>query len=63
MEIPLFDAVKPFLFTTHMIIWRDMFEDPLDKKQVITSVVVLIGHIALFLGISLYYFKRKDILS
>ncbi|MEO6168897.1 MAG: ABC transporter permease [Chitinophagales bacterium] len=63
MEIPLFDVVRPFLFTTHMIVWRSMFEDPLPVNQVITSVGVMLFHIALFLSLAIFYFKRKDILS
>ena len=63
MEIPLFDTVRPFLFTTHMIIWRSMFEDPLPVNQIIVSVGVMLLHIALFLSVAIFYFKRKDILS
>lgn len=63
MEVPLFDKVKPFLFTTHMIVWRNLFEDPLPMEQIRTSIYALIAHIAVFLGVSIVYFKRKDILS
>lgn len=63
IEVPLFDKIKPFLFTTHMIVWRNLFEDPLPLAQIYRSVSVLFGHILVFLGVSLYYFNRKDILS
>ncbi|MEP7127340.1 MAG: ABC transporter permease subunit [Chitinophagales bacterium] len=63
MEIPLFDLVRPFLFTTHMIVWRSMFEEPLPTQQVILSIGVMLLHIFLFLGIALFYFKKKDLLS
>ncbi|HRH65827.1 MAG TPA: ABC transporter permease subunit [Bacteroidia bacterium] len=63
MEVPLFDRVKPFLFTTHMIVWRNLFEDPLPMEQIRMSVYALVGHIVVFLGISIVYFKKKDILS
>lgn len=63
MEIPVFEKIRPFLFTTHMIIWRSMFEDPLPVNQIMISVVVLLLHIAAFIGISMFYFRKKDILS
>lgn len=61
LDVPLFDYVKPFLFTTHMIIWRNLFDNPVDQVQVITSVAVLLIHIVVFLSVSLYHFNRKDI--
>ena len=63
IEVPIFDYIKPFLFTTHMIIWRNLFDNPLDKTQIIESLSVLVLHIAAFLGISLYHFNNKDIQS
>lgn len=63
MEIPLFDHLKPFLFTTHMIIWRSMFEDPLPVNEILISVSILLLHIVVFIGITLFYFRKKDILS
>ncbi|MEY2829650.1 MAG: hypothetical protein RIQ33_1508 [Bacteroidota bacterium] len=63
IEVPIFDYIKPFLFTTHMIIWRNLFDNPLDKMQIIESLSVLLLHIAVFLGISLYHFNNKDIQS
>ncbi len=63
MEIPLFDKIKPFLFTTHMVIWRNFFDNPLPVEQIQNSVMVLVGHIIVFMSITLIAFKRKDILS
>lgn len=61
IDIPFFDQLKPFLFTTHMIIWRNLFDNPLPKNQIYTSLAVLAGHIMLFLSIAFYHFTRKDI--
>jgi ABC-2 type transport system permease protein len=61
IDIPFFDQMKPFLFTTHMIIWRNLFDNPLPKTQIYTSLAVLAGHIMLFLSIAFYHFTRKDI--
>lgn len=63
IEVPLFDQVRPYLFTTHMAAWRYLFDDPIQWKDLWFSVTVLVGHIAVLLGIGLYKFKRKDILS
>jgi hypothetical protein len=46
-----------------MIIWRSMFEDPLPQREIMISVSVMLLHIALFIGITLFYYSKKDILS
>lgn len=61
LDIPLFDTIKLFLFTTHMIVWRNLFDNPLDMTLIFSSIAVLIGHIVIFTGVAFYYFKRKDI--
>lgn len=63
MDIPLFDLIKPYLFTTHMIVWKSFFDDPLPVRQIVESMTVLFVHIAGFMGLALYHFNRKDILS
>lgn len=63
LDIPMFDAIRPMLFTTHMIAWRGFFDSPLQKEEIIYSIDVLLGHIAVLLSIALYKFNRKDILS
>jgi ABC-2 type transport system permease protein len=60
-DIPSFDLIKPFLFTTHMISWRSLFEDPIPTGNIIFSCVVLFAHIILFIGVSVFIFNRKDI--
>lgn len=63
MDIPLFEKIKPFLFTTHMVIWRNMFDQELDYDLIGNSIMMLVGHIILFLFIAWYSFRKKDILS
>ncbi|MBP7168083.1 MAG: ABC transporter permease subunit [Bacteroidia bacterium] len=63
MDIPLFDKIKPFLFTTHMVVWRNMFDQVLDTEQIVTSISILVLHIVLFLSVSWWIFRKKDILS
>ncbi len=63
MNIPLFNAVKPFLFTNHMLNWKGFFEDPVDYGGVIKSGIILGVHIVAFVSLAIIIFKRKDILS
>ncbi|HMT34857.1 MAG TPA: ABC transporter permease subunit [Chitinophagaceae bacterium] len=63
VDLPSFDVLKPFLFTTHMISWKSLFEDPIPLSDIYFSSIVLLIHIVLFLGVSIFYFKRKDILT
>ena len=61
-DIPLFDLIKPFLFTTHTIVWRNMFDNPIDLELIRNSIGVLVFHIVAFFSIAYWHFTRKDIL-
>ena len=63
MDIPLFNALKPFLFTNHMLNWKGFFEDPVNYKEIFKSLFVLVGHIIVFVFLAIVIFKKKDILS
>jgi len=60
-DLPFFNYVKPFLFTTHMIIWRNFFDSPLPLNQIVISISILVLHLILFVSMTFYHFKRKDI--
>jgi ABC-2 type transport system permease protein len=63
LDVPVFDSIRPFLFTTHMAAWRSFFDDPLPEADIKQSLLVLFTHIVVFLSIALYKFNKKDILS
>jgi ABC-2 type transport system permease protein len=63
LDVPVFDAIRPYLFTTHMASWRSFFEDPVPYDAIFESAIILLAHIGVFLSIALYHFNRKDILS
>lgn len=63
MDIPIFYALKPFLFTNHMLNWKGFFDNPVDFPEVLKSASVLIFHIILFVSLAIYFFRKKDILS
>ena len=63
LEVPIFEKIRPFLFTSHMLAWRYFFEDPVPYGEVWFSAKILLAHIAGLMTISLYVFHKKDILS
>ncbi|MBP7477123.1 MAG: ABC transporter permease subunit [Chitinophagales bacterium] len=63
LDVPIFETLKQFLFTTHMIIWRNLFDNPINVSFISKSIGVLTAQIALFYGISHYYFSKKDIIG
>lgn len=75
LQLPVFNAVKPYLFTSHMLGWKGFFDVQMDAQHqqilgsienltaVVKSAVYLFLHILFFWGMSVYVFKRKDVLS
>ncbi|MEO6069268.1 MAG: ABC transporter permease subunit [Chitinophagaceae bacterium] len=63
MDIPIFNAMKPYLFTNHMLNWKGFFENPVDYREVLKSAVVLLMHICFFVSLAILIFRKKDILS
>jgi ABC-2 type transport system permease protein len=63
MDLPLFNSLKPFLFTSHMLGWKGFFDDPVDYRNVLGSAIILIAHIIVFVTASVMIFRKKEILS
>jgi len=63
MDVPLFNQLKPFLFTNHMLNWKGFFDRPVDHLEVLKSAVVLALHTLVFVSLSIYIFNKKDVLS
>lgn len=75
MDIPFFQEVKHFFFTSHMIGWKGFFDMKVDadgnalpgtianSKAILKSAGILVLHIVGFVGIAIGVFNRKDILS
>jgi ABC-2 type transport system permease protein len=63
LDVSVFDAIKPFLFTTHMASWRSFFEDPIPMSKIIQSVVILLAHNIILVVIAIVKFNKKDITS
>ncbi len=75
LNIPVFNKIKPFLFTTHMIGWKEFFDIKVNDaneaivgsiqnpQKIINSALVLAAHIAGFVTAAVLIFKLKDVLS
>lgn len=75
LNIPVFNKIKPFLFTTHMIGWKEFFDIKVNDaneaiigsiqnpQKIINSALVLLVHIVGFVMASILVFRKKDILS
>jgi len=63
MDLPLFNAVKPFIFTSHMLGWKGFFDNPISYQSVFRSASILVFHILVFTSAAVVIFNRKDILS
>jgi len=63
INIDLFQAIKPYLFTSYILNWREFFNDPVDTFEIIKSALILVGHIVLFFSLTAFIFRKKDILS
>lgn len=59
----VFENIKPYLFTTHMSNWQSFFESELNWEKILESTFILIGHILIFLTLSLLIFNKRDITS
>lgn len=75
MTIPLFQKIQPFLFTTHMVSWKEFFDEQVNDQnavipgslqnpqRIIDSALMLVGHIVLLVTAAIIVFKKKDVLS
>jgi ABC-2 type transport system permease protein len=75
LNIPIFNALKPYLFTTHMISWKEFFDIQVNEaneaivgsiqnpQKIVNSALVLMVHIIGFVGGSIWIFNKKDVLS
>lgn len=75
LDIPVFNAIKPFLFTTHMIGWKGFFDVKVNENneaitgsvqnlaKVLKAAAILGIHIIALLVASIITFNKKDVLS
>jgi ABC-2 type transport system permease protein len=75
LNIPIFNVIKPYLFTTHMIGWKEFFDIKVNDSneaiigsiqnpdKIIKASLVLVAHTIGFFVATLWVFRKKDILS
>jgi len=75
LNIPIFILIKPYLFTTHMIGWKEFFDIKVNDsneaiigsiqnpEKIIKAAVVLFVHTIGFFVATVLVFRKKDILS
>lgn len=76
LNMPIIDKnVKPYLFTSYLVGWKGFFYIGINEEgqpikgsienwgAIRKSLGILLAHIALFLGIAIAAFRKKDILS
>ena len=63
IDLSIFRAIKPYMFTSYMGAWREFFSDPVDWQKIYKAITALLAHITLFLGFTIWYFRRKDLLT
>lgn len=63
IQIDFFQNIKPYLFTNYILSWRLFFDSPVDISKILEAVLILAVHIVFFYSLTLYLFKRKDILT
>lgn len=63
LELPLFNAIRPYLFTSHMVGWKGFFDAPVPYAAIGKSAGVLVLYIVGLVGGTILYFNKKDISS
>lgn len=63
LDVPVLHNIQSYLFTNHMVAWRNFFEDPVPISKILTSCGILLIHIVGLLSIAVFQLNRKDILS
>jgi ABC-2 type transport system permease protein len=63
LQVLVLQKIQPYLFTNHMVAWRYFFEDPIPVSKILHSAEILVLHIVGLIGIAVYQFNRKDILT
>ncbi|GJQ21283.1 MAG: hypothetical protein HBSIN02_16380 [Bacteroidia bacterium] len=58
-----FEAIRPYLFTSHLNVWMGLFAEPVDWSDIVRSLAWLGGTSVVFAAAAWAIFVRKDILT
>jgi ABC-2 type transport system permease protein len=62
-DVEILRELRPYLFTSYMLNWREFFNDPMDFADITKAISVLSGHIIVLFIVTSFIFHKKDILS
>lgn len=75
LNLPVFETINPYLFTTRMVMWKEFFDEKANTNNeaiagsinnvhvIINALIVLVVYIVAMLGATIVIMKKKDILS
>lgn len=63
IDVSFFSIIRPYLFTNYMGTWSSLFDKPVNLESIWKAIGVLFAHIVILYCITLYVFKKKDILT
>lgn len=58
-----FKLLKPFLLTSYLDSWQLFFTFDFNRNAILKDAGILVLHLMLFYGFTIYYFRKKDILT
>jgi len=59
-EIHFFEDLRPWLFTSHMAYWRELFRAQPDWSALVRDAAKLCAFTTLFLGLALHRFRHRE---
>jgi len=75
LNLPVFNYINPYLFTTHMVIWKEFFDEKVnanneaiagsiqDLPAIFHSLLILSTYIIVLVSATIFIMRKKDILS
>lgn len=59
-EIHFFDALRPWLFTSHATYWRALFQEHIEWPRLLLDASKLLGFSFVFLALGFHRFRRRE---
>ncbi len=59
-EVHFFEELRPWLFTSYMAYWRELFREQVDWGALCADGARLLGFAALFLAVALHRFRTRE---
>ncbi len=63
LNIPFFDGIRPFLFTSYFAGWSKVFTTGVNWMNFSFDIILLAVHVLLFYGLAMVAFGKKEIYS